>query len=198
MGASLPADRGWVTYIGVWRLSKGGIRYPVFTAWTYRHGGRGVRVDGYHSLIEQFARYRTGLLPTPESSTYRPVPPRKVQPQASACPPASSARWPRALHAVPPCGSIQRVPGWPWPKASKRRWRSAWPTLSAGGLARLELPDTVRELIILADHDASGTGIRAAQTLATRLHRAGLTVHLALPPTVGCDWNDMLRAGDGI
>lgn len=68
-----------------------------------------------------------------------------------------------------------------------------WSTISAGGMARVEMPEGVREVLIFADHDHHGAGERAARRLAARLHRCGITARLALPDTVGCDWNDVLN-----
>lgn len=66
--------------------------------------------------------------------------------------------------------------------------------ISAGGMAGLIWPATVRELIIAPDRDASGAGERAAQSLARRAHAAGLGVAFLWPPE-GCgDWNDAARA----
>jgi putative DNA primase/helicase len=47
-----------------------------------------------------------------------------------------------------------------------------WATLSAAGLERVVLPPEVRSVVILADHDASGTGLRAAEALAACCRRA--------------------------
>ena len=68
----------------------------------------------------------------------------------------------------------------------------AWATLSAGNLEAVALPPEVRRVVILADHDASGTGLRAAEAAAVRLHREGRRVWVALPPTEGDDFNDLL------
>jgi putative DNA primase/helicase len=73
----------------------------------------------------------------------------------------------------------------------------AWATLSAGNLEAVALPPEVKRVVILADHDASGTGLRAAQTAANRLHREGRRVWIAMPPTEGDDFNDLLiRKGE--
>jgi phage/plasmid primase-like uncharacterized protein len=73
----------------------------------------------------------------------------------------------------------------------------AWATLSAGNLEAVALPPEVKRVVILADHDASGTGLRAAQTAANRLHREGRRVWIAMPPAEGDDFNDLLiREGE--
>lgn len=66
-----------------------------------------------------------------------------------------------------------------------------WSTVSANGLASFIWPDEVHELVIFADNDSSGTGQKAAQELATRANRAGLTVRVLLPETIGHDWADV-------
>ena len=68
----------------------------------------------------------------------------------------------------------------------------AWATLSAGNLEVVALPAEVRRVVILADHDASCTGIRAAEAAAARLHREGRRVWIAVPPREGDDFNDLL------
>jgi len=68
----------------------------------------------------------------------------------------------------------------------------AWAALSTSGMVALALPAIVRHAIILADHDASGTGERAARRAAERWLREGRRVKLALPPDVDTDFNDML------
>ena len=67
--------------------------------------------------------------------------------------------------------------------------KSAWAALSASGLAALEVPDGVREVIILADGDDAGEG--AAQACARRQMRQGRRVRIARPPR-GMDFNDVL------
>jgi len=68
----------------------------------------------------------------------------------------------------------------------------AWSCLSAGGLAAVRLPETIRTVLIAADHDARGEGERAAEALARRLSGEGRAVRIALPDTAGTDFNDVL------
>jgi putative DNA primase/helicase len=65
----------------------------------------------------------------------------------------------------------------------------AWAALSASGLTSLELPDTVQDIIILADADEAGEA--AAQTCARRWIKQGRRVRIARPPT-NQDFNDLL------
>jgi putative DNA primase/helicase len=65
----------------------------------------------------------------------------------------------------------------------------AWAALSTSGLKSLELPDTVRDIIVLADGDDAGEA--AAQTCAKRWIKQGRRVRIARPPN-GLDFNDLL------
>jgi putative DNA primase/helicase len=65
----------------------------------------------------------------------------------------------------------------------------AWAALSTAGLRVLELPGSVREVIILADGDNPGE--EAARAAALRWSREGRRVRIARPPR-GADFNDML------
>jgi DNA primase len=64
-----------------------------------------------------------------------------------------------------------------------------WAALSTSGLRSLELPSTIREVIILADGDDAGEA--AARNAALRWHREGRRVRIARPPR-GTDFNDVL------
>jgi DNA polymerase I-like protein with 3'-5' exonuclease and polymerase domains len=65
----------------------------------------------------------------------------------------------------------------------------AWSALSTAGLRALELPEHVRNVIVLADGDAGGEA--AARESAWRWKRQGRRVRIARPPQ-GMDFNDML------
>jgi hypothetical protein len=65
----------------------------------------------------------------------------------------------------------------------------AWAALSTSGLRALDLPDCVRDLIVLADGDDPGEA--AARDCALRWMRQGRRVRIARPPR-GLDFNDML------
>jgi hypothetical protein len=64
-----------------------------------------------------------------------------------------------------------------------------WAALSTSGLRALELPDDVRDVIVLADGDAGGEA--AARACGLRWKRQGRRVRIARPPP-GTDFNDML------
>jgi phage/plasmid primase-like uncharacterized protein len=72
----------------------------------------------------------------------------------------------------------------------------AWAALSAGGIKKLMLPHEATHLIIAADHDASGTGQRAAHDAAQRWLAEGRQVRIAMPPEPGTDMVDVLIAGN--
>ena len=65
----------------------------------------------------------------------------------------------------------------------------AWAALSASFLHTLNLPDDVRDVIVLADGDVAGEA--AAGNAALRWKREGRHVRIARPPK-GMDFNDML------
>ena len=69
---------------------------------------------------------------------------------------------------------------------------AVWATLSTSGLEQVQLPAQATRIIILADHDASGAGLRAAETTARRLRAEGREVAIAMPPEAGDDFNDLL------
>jgi putative DNA primase/helicase len=66
---------------------------------------------------------------------------------------------------------------------------AAWAALSTSGLRSLDLPDGVRDVIVLADGDDPGES--AARDCAWRWTRKGRRVRIARPPH-GMDFNDLL------
>ena len=70
-----------------------------------------------------------------------------------------------------------------------------WAAIAAGHLAECQLPAGITEILIAADHDANGAGLKAAERLAERLVAEGRRVWIALPPEVDTDFADVL--GDG-
>ena len=67
----------------------------------------------------------------------------------------------------------------------------AWAALSTSGLHGLDLPEAVRDVIVLADGDEPGEA--AARNCAARWKRQGRRVRIARPP-LGADFNDLLNA----
>ena len=67
--------------------------------------------------------------------------------------------------------------------------RPAWAALSTSGLRALDLPNEVRDVIVLADGDDAGEA--AARDAALRWKREGRRLRIAHPPQ-GMDFNDML------
>jgi hypothetical protein len=70
--------------------------------------------------------------------------------------------------------------------------RPAWAALSTSGLRSLDLPNAVRDVVVLADGDDPGEA--AAQDCAWRWKREGRRVRIARPPR-GRDFNDLLLRG---
>lgn len=75
---------------------------------------------------------------------------------------------------------------------------ACWACIFAHGLEGVEIPDSVREVLIFADKDRSLTGERAAQVLAERLKERGVmprvvTIREEIPENKkGIDVNDLL------
>jgi hypothetical protein len=69
----------------------------------------------------------------------------------------------------------------------------AWAALSAPGMKNLILPRDATHVVICADHDASGTGERAAHEAAARWLADGRRVRIAMPPEPGADFNNVLN-----
>ena len=68
-----------------------------------------------------------------------------------------------------------------------------WSTISAPGMAAVQLSPAVREVIIVADNDKNGTGQTKAQALAQRLSVEGCKTTILLPRCAGDDANDLLQ-----
>lgn len=74
-----------------------------------------------------------------------------------------------------------------------------WSTISAMGMENLIIPANLKRVHIFVDLDQSGTGQRAAEVLAFKLHKEGKTVFIHLPPfptpedSKGIDWLDVLN-----
>jgi putative DNA primase/helicase len=70
--------------------------------------------------------------------------------------------------------------------------KPAWAALSTAGMRNLEIPEQVKEVVVLADADLPGE--EAAQYAARRWVREGRRVRIARPPK-GQDFNDLLLCG---
>lgn len=68
----------------------------------------------------------------------------------------------------------------------------AWATGSAGNMATFPVLAGIEALTILVDHDASGTGQKAAEVCAQRWHDAGKEVVRLMPGDLGADFNDLI------
>jgi len=68
-----------------------------------------------------------------------------------------------------------------------------WCVLSANGIQEFPQLLGIESVWIAADHDASGTGQRAAETLAGRLGPAGVEAIVIKPHAIGSDINDTIR-----
>jgi putative DNA primase/helicase len=66
-----------------------------------------------------------------------------------------------------------------------------WAAISANGMENILLPESVKAVHIGADNDRSGRGQEAAEHLAARLSRDGVTVWIHTPDIPGADWADV-------
>lgn len=67
----------------------------------------------------------------------------------------------------------------------------AWSALAAGNMARVLLPDDVRDVWIASDHDRAGQ--RAAWQAADAFMSQGRTVRVLTPDAAGEDFNDVVQ-----
>jgi putative DNA primase/helicase len=81
-------------------------------------------------------------------------------------------------------------------EAMARGFRPIWSTGSAGLMASFPLLAGVECLTLFADHDASGTGLQAANEAAARWLEAGREAHVYQREIEG-DLNDAFREGRG-
>jgi hypothetical protein len=71
---------------------------------------------------------------------------------------------------------------------------AVWAALSTSGMRAIEIPESIKNVVILADKDETGEG--AAQILCTRLLREGRKVRIARPADTECkDFNEQLLRG---
>lgn len=74
-----------------------------------------------------------------------------------------------------------------------------WSCITAGLLEQVDIPASVKKVVIWADLDRSQRGITAANALADRLEPLGLKVEICLPPgpipegKKGVDWLDVMN-----
>jgi hypothetical protein len=70
--------------------------------------------------------------------------------------------------------------------------RPGWAALSTSGLQNLALPNTIDDVVVLADGDEPGDS--AARAAAARWRVGRRRVRIARPPA-GMDFNDLLLSG---
>ena len=68
-----------------------------------------------------------------------------------------------------------------------------WATLGTSGLANIELPDAVQEVIPLAENDESGANQKALDKVCPWLIERGIRVRIARPPAGVNDFNDLVK-----
>jgi DNA primase len=71
-----------------------------------------------------------------------------------------------------------------------------WATVSASNMDRVDIPDSVRDVLVWADHDPAG--LAAAEKTRARHHAAGRHVRVFIPPQPGADWLDVAVAAEAM
>ena len=72
-----------------------------------------------------------------------------------------------------------------------------WAALSSGNMEQVVLPPEITRVVLLADHDGEGVGLKVAERAAGRFHAEGRRVWIAHPPDAGDDFNDVLLKQGG-
>lgn len=72
-----------------------------------------------------------------------------------------------------------------------------WATVSTSLMTSVVIPDSVRRIYVMADHDANGAGEQAATKLVSRLLKEGRDARLVMPAEIDSDWNDILLGSAG-
>jgi Toprim domain len=68
-----------------------------------------------------------------------------------------------------------------------------WATLGTSGLVNIELPNSVQEVIPLAENDESGANQKALDKICPGLIERGIRVRIAGPPAGVNDFNDLVK-----
>lgn len=68
-----------------------------------------------------------------------------------------------------------------------------WACIDAGHLAQMPVLGGIESLMVAADHDETGVGLKAARTCAERWAAAGRRAYIAIPSSAGQDLNDIAR-----
>jgi hypothetical protein len=71
-----------------------------------------------------------------------------------------------------------------------------WAALSAEGIRFLQLPREIDRVLVGADNDQNGVGIRLAEEAVKRFRQEGRKAEIFPPPEVGKDWNDRHLTAD--
>jgi putative DNA primase/helicase len=73
-----------------------------------------------------------------------------------------------------------------------------WAALSSGNLEQIVLPPEITRVVLLADHDGEGVGLKVAERAAARFCAEARRVWIAHPPHPGDDFNDLLLKQGGV
>jgi putative DNA primase/helicase len=68
----------------------------------------------------------------------------------------------------------------------------AWAAGSVAQMAKIEIPDSIKHVLIYADNDKNGAGQKAAYALCKRLREEGKNADVRIAPDVDTDWVDWI------
>lgn len=126
-----------------------------------------------------------------------PKPVRKLAPGLAKLDGASIHLLPQWRQFVVAEGIETAIAGWQRLTDSGIMDLGCFAAISAGNLARMQVPPTALKVYICADNDASFTGQAAAFELARRMRLQKLEVSVLLPYGVGMDMDDIKAEEDG-
>jgi putative DNA primase/helicase len=166
--------------------------HPDLTYWDSRTGYPALIAIARNAAAEQIAIHRTYLAPDGSGKANVPKPRMML---------GSIAGGAVRLGEVGEHGLIGLAEGIETALSVMRAGPAlpVWAALSAGNLEQVMLPPEITRVVLLADHDGEGVGLKAAERAAGRLHAEGRRVWIAYPPDAGDDFNDLvLRQGSDV
>lgn len=108
--------------------------------------------------------------------------PKRIMPPITTITGSAARLWPATTEVVLAEGIETAV------AAASLFGLPGWACVSAGGLESVVLPDSIKTVVIAADHDLNFVGQRAAYTAAARLSSEGRIVSVKVSPLPNSDW----------
>ncbi len=113
--------------------------------------------------------------------------PKRIMPPITTITGSAARLWPATTEVVLAEGIETAI------AASSLFGLPGWACISAHGLETVVLPDSIKTVVIAADHDLNFVGQRASYTLAASLSSEGRTVSVKVAPLPNSDWlNELL------